>query len=74
MKPPSRPALPIWVAPFCCTAPFCALIVFSMSALFGASVSTPGMICLVLLCGRITGWVLNVPPRFPPQTRIGNSK
>lgn len=74
MNPPIQTVLPSWVAPFCCTAPFCALIVFSISVLCGASVSTPVLVCLVLLCGRITGWVLNAPPRFPLQARIENSK
>jgi len=74
MNPPIEPALPMWVAPFCCVSPFCTLIIFSISALCGASTSTPGLVCLVLLCGRIAGWVLNVPQRFPLQARIENSK
>lgn len=74
MNPSVQPPLPTWVAPFCCTAPFCALIALSISAPFGTSVSTPCLVCLVLLCGRITGWVLNVPARFPLPTRVGNGK
>ena len=68
------PNLPGWVAPFCCVMPYCALLVFSVSAAFGASLSTPGLVCLTLLCGRITGWVLNVPPRFPALNRIEHGK
>lgn len=74
MNPPVQPALPTWVAPFCCITPFCALIVLSISTLYGTSINTPGLICVVLLCGKITGWVLNVPARFPPQGRLENSK
>ena len=56
------PTLPKWVAPFCCVAPFCALVGFSISAACGTSVSAPALIALVLLCGKTTGWVLNIPP------------
>lgn len=68
------PTLPQWVAPFCCTAPFCALIGLSISGAFGASVSTPALVSLVLLCGKITSWVLNIPPGLPRIARIENSK
>jgi len=62
------PTLPKWVSPFC------ALIGFSISAACGANLSTPAVISLVLLCGKITGWVLNMSPRFPLATRIENGK
>ena len=65
--------LPYWVAPFCCATPFCALLAFSVSPAFGATISTPGLICLILLCGRITGWVLNRPNRLL-LNRIENRK
>ena len=64
------PILPNWVAPFCCVMPFCALLGFSVSGAFGASVSNPGLICLVVLCGKITGWVLNEPRTFVPPLDI----
>lgn len=70
----NAPNLPNWVAPFCCAAPFCALIVFACSALCGVSTSTPGLICLVLLCGKITGWVLNVRPGVQLPPRIESRK
>lgn len=59
----NTPNLPNWVAPFCCAMPFCALLAISVSLAFGASVSTIGLICLTVLCSKITGWVLNVPTR-----------
>jgi len=67
------PNLPSWVAPFCCAMPFCALLVFSVSAAFGETVSTPGLVCLILLCGKITGWVLYGPP-CSTQYRIEHGK
>jgi hypothetical protein len=71
------PKLPKWVAPFCCIAPYCALIGLSFSAAWGANVGTPALIALVLLCGKTTGWVLNNQPatdqngfavRIPPRS------
>ena len=56
----TSPNLPSWVAPFCCVTPFCALIGFSISAVCGTPVNPPSLICLVLLCGRITSRVLSV--------------
>jgi hypothetical protein len=56
----TSPNLPRWVAPFCCVTPFCALIGFSISAVCGTPVNPPSLICLVLLCGRITSRVLSV--------------
>jgi len=74
MIPPLRTTLPSWLAPFCCVIPFCALIALSMSALCGAPMSTPGLICLVLLCGKITGWVLNVQPQLPKQGQVDSGR
>lgn len=68
------PTLPKWVAPFCCSAPFFALIGLSIAAAFGASVSASAFVSLVLLCGKITGWVLNVRPGLPRIARIEHGK
>ena len=68
------PILPNWLAPFCCAMPFLALVGFSISSAVGATVSAPALICLTLLCGKITGWVLNVPSGFAASTRIEDNE
>jgi len=71
MNPPIHSELPSWVAPLCCVTPFCALVGFAIADICGAAVGSPGLICLVVLCGRITAWVLQVPsPRPPLENRI----
>jgi hypothetical protein len=72
MNPPIHSQLPSWVAPFCCVAPFFALIGFAIAGICGAAVGSPGLICLILLCGKTTGWVLQVPTTHPAklQSRI----
>jgi hypothetical protein len=68
------PKLPVWVPTFCCIVPHCALLGLSLAAFSGASVSTPAMFCLVLLCGKITGWTLSVNQHISPQQTIERGK
>ncbi len=73
MRPaPIHPQLPSWVAPFCCAAPFCALIGFAVAGICGTTIGSAGLIALVVLCGKTTASVLDVPstPRAPLHRRI----
>lgn len=70
MNTPAPSSLPCWIAPFCCVAPYCALIGFSLSGLLGGQVSTPGLISLVFLCGKVTEWVLRNPVKASSVVRI----
>lgn len=61
----STPAMPAWVAPFCCATPFVALIGFAITTGFGATIGTPVLICLVGLCYKIVSSLLDDPHELP---------
>ncbi len=70
----NTPRLPAWVAPICCVTPFMALVGFSVTAGFGASVGTPVLVCLIILCGKIISSLLNGPNVDAQHPTIENSK
>jgi hypothetical protein len=70
----NAPRLPVWVASFCCVTPFVALIAFAATASSGATVGTPALICLVILCGKIVGKLLNDPHIEPDFRKIGDRR
>lgn len=51
-------ALPPWVKPFCCAAPFLALLGFAIAGIAGTTIGSAGFLGLVALCAKITDWVL----------------
>lgn len=61
------PILPIWVLSFCCMAPFVSLLVLSICVAFGATISTPGLLCLTLLCGHVVKGIFVIHHPIPQR-------
>lgn len=62
MLPSCRPRLPKWLPPLCCLAPHCALVSVAAASISGTPINYVVWVPLVVLCHRITAWVLRVPP------------
>jgi len=57
-----RNRLPLWLSILCCVAPLFALCCLAIAAVAGRSVNSAAMIAVVILCNKITSFLLNDDP------------